>query len=145
MGLPILLVKGNLTASQKEYLATLDSNEVYLVGGTKAVPSAVESYFESNGYDVTRFAGANRYETSTLVAEAFFSYSEAAVLAYGRNFPDGLSGGPLAMSLGAPIVLVEKSKTSFAKAYIEEAEVEKVAVMGGTAAMADETVKAVFK
>lgn len=145
VGLSILLVKGNLTASQKEYLATLDSNEVYLVGGTKAVPSAVESYFESNGYDVTRFAGANRYETSTLVAEAFFSYSEAAVLAYGRNFPDGLSGGPLAMSLGAPIVLVEKSKTSFAKAYIEEAEVEKVAVMGGTAAMADETVKAVFK
>lgn len=34
---------------------------------------------------------------------------ETVVLAYAQNFPDGLSGGSLALSLNAPLLLVDQS------------------------------------
>ena len=73
-----------------------------------------------------------------------------AVIEYlqGQNGAD-LTSADVAEALGLEKRQVDGIFTSAIQrkqlGFREEAEVEKVAVMGGTAAMADETVKAVFK
>lgn len=135
VGKPIVLtsVRG-LNDSQKAYLRNVKIKDVYLIGGTGAVSNSVGNQFKIYDDDgkVRRISGANRYETSTEIAEKFFpGGNEIAVLAYAMDFPDGLSGGPLAMSLDAPLLLVDGMRYSDAAEYVRNAEVEKLVVMGG--------------
>ena len=118
--------------------------KVSLIGGEKAVSKNVENYLAKN-YTLDRIAGKNRYETSAMIAERFFSHAETAVVAYGLNFPDGLSGGPLAMSLEAPMLLMTDSETAEASAYVETAGVLHIAVMGGTTLIKDQAVLDLIK
>lgn len=104
-GCPILLVGQSLTQMQKDFLARAWPGRIYIIGGYTAVSEAVEESLLPYGRDVLRLAGSNRHETSVMVAEAFFPEARAAVAAYSLNFPDGLSGGPLAFRLKAPLLL----------------------------------------
>ncbi|MBP3384905.1 MAG: cell wall-binding repeat-containing protein, partial [Firmicutes bacterium] len=103
-GKPIMLVGSKLSADQKAYLNTLGTSKYYLIGGTGVVSKGIANEIAKYG-TVKRVAGADRYATSVEVAKTFFKDSKTVVLAYGQNFPDGLSGAPLALSLGAPLVL----------------------------------------
>lgn len=152
VGLPILLVGTSLTAEQKEYLATLSGDHFYVIGGTGAVSAAAESAIKavatSTGSTRTsdRLAGADRYKTSTLVAQTFFEDEiDNVVLAYARNFPDGLSGGPLAMAIGAPLVLTDSANTAAAKAYVGSTWINRVVTIGGTALISDAAVNNIMK
>ena len=144
VGKPILLVYEKITAKQQSYLDTLSTKNMYLIGGTGAVSKAVEK--DLNGYTLKRFAGANRFETSTMVANEFFPKSECIVLAYGYNFPDGLSGGPLAMSIGAPLVLTsnESACVNTARNYAITAGVSKAVVLGGKTLISDQSVMSII-
>ena len=70
-------------------------------------PSSVPSKIKA----VNRFGGANRYETSKVIAENNFKNYDMknVVIASGNNFPDGLSGVTLARRLNAPLLLVDKN------------------------------------
>jgi putative cell wall-binding protein len=60
---------------------------------------------------ITRVAGENRFSTSAAVSMAAFptaGSAKAVVLASGRNFPDALSGVPLATTTQGPLLLTEK-------------------------------------
>lgn len=142
-GKPILLVDKEITATQSNLLDDLQFDElkIYIVGGTGAVNNSVEK--ESAQYGVVkRLAGKTRYDTSKAVADEFFgNTSKAVVLAYGQNFPDGLAGGPLAMSIQAPLLLVENSAYSKAAAYVEQAEVTRGVVLGGPSLISDDVFK----
>lgn len=142
VGLPILLVKDGLTAAQKEFLSTT-SGEKIIIGGTGAVSHNVENALKSYGA-VRRIGGSNRYETSVLVAKAFFNAPTAAVLAYAQNFPDGLCGGPLAYSLDAPLILTATGKESAAAAYTAEAGIASGYILGGTSLISDASANRVF-
>ncbi|MFY9547933.1 cell wall-binding repeat-containing protein, partial [Miniphocaeibacter sp.] len=50
-------------------------------------------------------AGADRYETSVLVAEQVYVKPKHAVIASGEVFPDAIVGAPYAAKNGYPIVL----------------------------------------
>ena len=149
-GLPIMIVGDKLTDSQIAYLKTLGGNDTYyIVGGTAAVSSEVEKQLKSlNLGTVNRLAGEDRYETSALIAETFYSRTTLAYLASGDDFPDGLTGGVLAGlsrdGKGAPLLLVNERNTSPAASYIEDAGVRTVTAIGGTAVISDETLKAVI-
>ncbi|MBQ8856609.1 MAG: cell wall-binding repeat-containing protein, partial [Lachnospiraceae bacterium] len=91
-----------------------------------------------------RVSGKTRYETSVAVANTFFADVEEAVVASGKNFPDGLCGGPLAAAMNAPLILTADGKTDAAAAYMADNEVVSGFVLGGTGALADETVVDVF-
>jgi putative cell wall-binding protein len=146
VGKPILLVGNTLTDEQKTYLASLGKKNYYVIGGTGAVKTAVYNELKTYG-SVKRVAGANRYETSAEVAKTFFKDgSDAVVLAYGLNFPDGLSGGPLAMSLGAPLLLVSSNSTNnaSASAYVTAKTVDKAICLGGSALISDTAVKEIL-
>ena len=149
-GLPIMIVGDKLTDSQIAYLKTLGGNDTYyIVGGTAAVSSEVEKQLKSlNLGTVNRLAGEDRYETSALIAETFYSRTTLAYLASGDDFPDGLTGGVLAGlsrdGKGAPLLLVNERNTSPAASYIEDAGVRTVKAIGGTAVISGETLKAVI-
>jgi putative cell wall-binding protein len=61
------------------------------------------------GYTVQRLGGANRYETSVLINNAFFSPVQPQVfIASGQNFPDALGGAALAGAKHAPLFTAPK-------------------------------------
>ena len=141
-GLPILLVKDGLYANQKEFLKSNGGNFI-VVGGINAVNATVEKQLTSYG-SVKRLAGNTRYDTSVLVAKEFFSNPTSAVLAYAQNFPDGLSGGPLAYALKAPLILTDNNKPAAAVNYGTSLGIKSGYVMGGTTLISDAVAGKVF-
>ncbi|MBQ2879767.1 MAG: cell wall-binding repeat-containing protein, partial [Anaerotignum sp.] len=141
-GKPILMVGNFLTANQKAFLGKEDSDYT-IIGGPLAVNTNVETELTAFG-DVSRVYGTSRFDTSVVVAEKFFSNPVSMVLAYAQNFPDGLSGGPLAYNVDGPLVLTQNGKQAAAKAYADENGIKGGYVMGGTMLIADDTVRDIF-
>ena len=140
---PILLVKDSLRATQVNYLKTLGTKNFYLIGGTNAVNKRIESALSTYG-TTQRIEGATRYYTSVNIAKTFFPNAKTAVLAYAQNFPDGLSGGCLACSMNAPLILTSNGKQAPAVAYAKEAGITGGAVLGGTGLIPDKVVRSIF-
>ncbi len=144
-GLPILLVyneSGELMDSQKEYLATLDS-EYYVIGGTGAVSNETARHLFNYGL-VYRVGGDNRFETSVKVAKIFMGYPSEAVLAYAWNYPDGLCGGPLAYVKGCPLILTMTGYEQEADAYTQSWYIMGGTVLGSTKLISDQSARMIF-
>ncbi len=139
-GLPILLVEKNLTDEQINVLNNLSSKKIYIIGGENAVSSVIENELLVYG-DVTRLAGETRYDTSVLVAKKFFDEPNGMVLAYGQNFPDGLSGGSLAHALKSPLILTNNSSASIANEYSKELKCNASYVLGGSKLVSNSSAK----
>ena len=144
VGKPILLVGNALTDTQKQFIMGLSSKQFYLIGGTGAVKTDVENDLKDMGFEPERLWGETRYETSTAVAKKFFEKAKTVVLAYALNFPDGLSGGPLAMLKDAPIVLTDSNTTAAAKDYVKSADIANSITLGGPALISDIAVKTIM-
>lgn len=143
-GKPILLVDDRLTSSQKTTLRR-QSGRFYLIGGTGAVSQSVESECKKIGHTL-RVAGTDRYKTSIAVAEQFFgSETENVALARAYNFPDGLAGGPFALSMKAPLLLVENTEYVDAKQYLKKNNISKGFIFGGKGALEDNLAKNLFQ
>ena len=149
VGKPILLVDNRgLTKAQKTYLDKANVQDIYLIGGADVVSDKVGKELKSYDKDskTERIAGDNRYKTSVAVAKAFFpDKCDTAVLAYGMKFPDGLAGGPLAISMGSPLLLVEDTAYADAKAYGSSVGISRLAVLGGTDVISDATAKRILQ
>ena len=138
--LPILLVHNTLSQEQQAFLATT-SGKFVIIGGEAAVSARLEAELDALG-DVERVGGANRYETSVLVAKRFVPNPDAVLLAYARNYPDGLCGGPLAVSMNAALILTDNYAPGAADAYVDG--ISSGIVVGGTGLISDEAVISVF-
>lgn len=149
VGKPILLVAGSgVDDTQKKYLGSLKIKDIYLIGGTGVVSDKIGTQLKKYDQDdkCERVAGQNRYLTSVAVAKEFFPKgSDSTVLAYAMNFPDGLAGGPLALSIKAPLILTDNSGYSDAVAYAKSAGIKKAVVLGGPTLISDSVVKNVIK
>ncbi len=112
----------------------------------------VDYYFSAFAYSndpvVMRIAGEDRYETAVEIAKTGFEegYTPEVVLATGQNFPDALAGAPLALQLGAPILL---SPTKELPASVKEAltyfGTEHVTILGGATAISKNIEKSLTK
>ena len=142
--LPILLVWKNLTDAQRAFLDNLNGNKFYIIGGENAVSSNMEAQMKTYG-QVERIGGKNRFETSVLIAEAFFTDPQDAVLAYAWNFPDGLCGGGLAAAMDAPLILTMNKYEAKAKEYARKEGLSSGYVLGSGELIADDTVAAIFE
>lgn len=142
---PILLVKpgDEMTAGQKAVLEKVSGGTIYIIGGEGAVSGEIERELK-NYATVQRISGGSRYETSAAVAETFFGKVDTVLIASGKNFPDGLCGGPLAAALGAPLILTTDGKTEKAAAYVKENDIVTGYVLGGEGAVKDSTAVEVF-
>lgn len=144
-GAPILLSgQDSLPASVGEELERLEVDEVTLLGGSAAVSEEVEAAVSEleTAPDVTRLAGADRYETAATVAEAAGAPSGEVALALGTDFPDAVAAGALAASPArVPVLLTEPDAVPGATLEaIGELGAGEVLVLGGPAAI-DESVE----
>ena len=150
-GSPIILVKNEIQSFQKEYLQDLTGKKIYIIGGEGAVNEKIFSSFEAFG-TVERIGGTDRYETSALFADKFFDNCEGAVLAYGKDFPDGLCGGALANIKGVPLLLTAEGKIDAARSFIakkagsfiDDGGKIKADILGGPALISDENALTAF-
>ncbi|MBQ0005299.1 MAG: cell wall-binding repeat-containing protein [Clostridiales bacterium] len=132
---PILLVGASLTDSQKVFLQSNESKNGYVIGGTASVSETTKGQIKSIRGDLNleRIYGQNRYETSLRIAEYFFGDKDidTVVVSYGKNFPDGLSGGPVAIKLEAPLILAETAVTSHVESFTKKKKIKQILVIGG--------------
>jgi len=144
VGKPIILVRDVIQGNQEEYLSSLAGKKFYVIGGEVAVSPDVEAVFKELG-ETERIWGDNRFATSTAVAKRFFDEPETAVIAYGMNFPDGLSGGPLAYAMNAPLLLAgNNGMEQDAAAYAAEMGIDHGVVLGGEILISDTSAKTIF-
>ena len=145
-GKPILLVwneSGALYGNQPSYLAGLKNCTFTIVGGENAVGKSLENQLKQYG-SVSRLAGADRFETSVLVAKKYFGSVDDAVLAYAWNFPDGLCGGPLASVMKCPLILTMDRYEAKAVDYVQGEGVKIGVVLGSGELISDATAKKIF-
>ena len=142
-GLPILMVGGGaLKDFQIAFLEGLESCRFTIIGGKAAVSEALEEILAQYG-SVRRLSGTNREATSVLVAQTYFQNPNHILLAYSRNFPDGLCGGPLAYALNAPLILTSAGQETIAADYAATTPVVRAYILGGTSALSNQTVEKV--
>lgn len=112
---PVLLTPAHeLHDSAASYLRNLQVEHVVLMGGTGALSVDVEASIRALGIEVTRLAGATRYDTAVKAAELTtgrysgdcFSTRRAG-LARARVPFDSFSAGPLLGRLCAPLLLAD--------------------------------------
>ncbi|MDO9397994.1 MAG: ExeM/NucH family extracellular endonuclease [Herbiconiux sp.] len=131
---PILLTpRAALPATVLDEIERLGADEVVIVGGPDSVGAGIATELRSVA-SVSRIQGADRYETSRLVAESAFGDGAAeAVVAAGANFADALSAGA-AIDGAGPVVLVDGTAATLdapTAALLEGLDADEIAVVGG--------------
>lgn len=137
VGGAVLLSAGNLLpAETATYLSLLRSAgvQIYAVGGPAAQASAGMA---------TPIVGADRYATAAALSDIFAGGAASAIIASGRNFPDGLAAGALAARLQAALYLSDpralSPATAQALAKLPARQASKV--VGGPAAISDAVIQ----
>ena len=111
---PILLVpRSSLPLVVRDEIMRLGASRCYIVGGTAVIDEAVRSAIDAiPGMSApVRIGGADRYETSALVADAVFTKDSAVdwplfgAIARGDLFADALALAPMAWAAKIPILL----------------------------------------
>ncbi len=110
------------------------------VGSTLTLASAAAA----SSITVTRYQGADRYDTSAAIVDANYSPGVPVVyIASGLNFPDALAGGAAAANAGGPLLLVEPSAIPPAVASeLTRLSPASIVVLGGSPAVSDVVVTA---
>lgn len=128
---PVLITKSNqLDSKAISELKRLKVNKVFIIGGTGAVSQSVEKIINSSGITTERLYGANRYETSTKIAEKMDT-KNGVVLVSGDDYPGALFMAPIAAKKGMPIILVQRdSIPDCVKGYLKNKNIPKYYVIG---------------
>lgn len=95
--------------------------------------------------EVARLSGPDRYATAASIARHVFpTGADRVLLASGEAFPDGLSAAPVAMRLGAPIVLTARDHLpTDTRAVLADLGPAEIVVVGGSAAVSEHVVREV--
>lgn len=110
LGGPLVLVPAADGDQLRPARAVLEKSRaavVHVVGGTGAVPTRVaDAIVKGLPASITRYAGGDRFQTSSLLLEAHFPTGSPAVFwANGMNFPDAVAGSAAAGASGAALAL----------------------------------------
>ncbi|MET0887030.1 MAG: cell wall-binding repeat-containing protein [Mycetocola sp.] len=139
-GGPLLLVAETIVpASTLSELKRLKPKKIVVVGGTGAVNSKVASALKAVA-PVQRIAGADRFETSQLIAATVFPKVASAYLATGWDFADALSAGAAAGAAKTPVLLVDGKAKKADKATLNVLSAigaTKVTIAGGPGAITE--------
>lgn len=138
---PILLSKKNdLTPVTKKAISDWKIEKATIAGQTNTISAMVEKDVTNVIKKTSRLGGADRYETSAIIAKAAVPDSTLGVYTSGEVFADALVAGPYAGINKAPVLLVNKDRvpTSIAK-YTKESKINRAVVIGGTSTVYDST------
>ncbi len=142
---PTLLTRpDSLPDATAEALDALDPTTIRIIGGPAAVSDDVAQELEGFGAVVERIGGADRYETSALMAADFPVGLPVVFVATGEDFPDALSGGAAAARADAPVLLTRGGDLPVATAdALRNLAPQSVIVLGGPGAVSDEVFNAI--
>ena len=148
LGAPVLMTPPTeVRADALEFLQRVGASDVLLVSAgahtqTRSISSSVASALESAGLDVEWVGGADQYETGVEVARragtagTLGDFGPTAIVASGEVFADALVAGPLSARGRHPVLLSPQARLdSSVEAYLSEAGIRHVVLMGGTAAL----------
>ncbi len=136
---PLLLTQGTtLPKATADALVKVlaKGGRVYVLGGLRAVQESVATQLSTMGYQVTRYAGVDRYATAVAVADALGDPG-TVLLATGADFPDALAAGPAAAHVQGAVLLTDGAKLPPATSAYLAAHAGQVYAVGGPAANAD--------
>jgi acyl-homoserine lactone acylase PvdQ/putative cell wall-binding protein len=136
-GAPLLLTAaGELSGATRHEIRRLGAVRAVVLGGTAAISGAVADALESEGLEVERVAGDDRFATAVAVVERL-GRTDRFVVADGGDFPDALAAGPYAVADDRAILLV--STDSIPEVVTGAlAEATDVVVAGGPSAVSTE-------
>ena len=136
-GGPLLLTDpGYLPGVIRSEINRLRPTQIVVVGGTGAVSDTVYNELAALAPTIRRDSGPDRFSTSRLIAERAFTGRtvSTAFIATGHDFPDALSAGAAAATLGAPVILVDGTSGALdggAQYLMQRLGVTKVFIAGG--------------
>ncbi|GAB7191749.1 hypothetical protein NUM3379_24570 [Kineococcus sp. NUM-3379] len=118
---PILYARnGTLTAETAAEVTRLNVPNVFLVGGTGVLPETIRAEAALTGKTITRYGGADRYETSAAAAtnnDGTIAVQPGRVfIAAGTGLADALAAGPIAYNKDYPILLTRPNAVPAATA-----------------------------
>ena len=137
---PILLTQRNaIPAVSNAALNRLAPSRIVLLGGTAAISSAVENDLRSRFSNVTRLAGADRYETAAAISQWQFTGGASTVyVATGLKFLDALVAGPRAAAENAPLLLVTSNGVPPATAReLQRLKPDRIVLVGSSGVVSD--------
>ena len=136
-GGPILLINNTDTVIDKvlTWVKTNVAKEsmVYIVGGKGVIPESVETKLE--GYEVTRFAGSNRYKTNISVLKSVEpEIGSEIIVCYGTSFADGIC----ASIVNKPVMLVANKLIKEQLDWLKTVSIKKFYLIGGESVVSKE-------
>ncbi len=146
-GGPILLVEPtSIPSATASELSRLAPARIVVLGGTTVISDGVKAALDryTTG-SVTRLAGGDRFATSVQISRSAYGSagSDAAFVATGTTFPDGLAGGPVAALVPGPLLLVSPTQLpSSTRGELQRLNPDKVYVLGGTGVVSPAVVSA---
>lgn len=115
---------------------------VYVLGGTAAISTQVDTTLTSIGYLPKRVFGNDRFATAVAIADQMGDPT-TVFEATGLNFPDALAGGPAAIKSGGVILLTNGDRQATAtSAYLAAHPGGQHYALGGPATRADTSAQA---
>ena len=145
---PLLLVPsaGPLPETVVEEVQRLGSTRAVILGGEAAVQPAVDQELQDLGLAVERRAGGSRFETAIDIARNDASEADTVILARAfpapgatdltQGFADSIAAGGMSAEFGWPVLLTQTDTLAEpTRAYLAEAGITQVEIMGGTAAI----------
>jgi len=140
-GGPVLLTEPDaLPDVVADELRRLQPSHVVILGGTAVISTAVESAIDAivSG-SPTRLAGDDRYATSAAISASHFQPGvPVAYVASGLNFPDALSGAPLAGLTDGPVLLTAPDGVPDVVAdELRRLAPSRIVILGGTSVIGD--------
>lgn len=132
-GGPLLLTEPNrLRPEVLAELQRLNTSAVFILGGGGAISAKVENDLKSNGIQVYRIQGKDRYETAANIATTAVESSNRAFLASGNAFADALSISSYAASKGIPLLLTDTRKLPDSTlSALQKMGVSEITLIGG--------------
>lgn len=139
---PLLLtMPTGLSDSAVAEIKRLSPNTIKIVGGPSVVSADVEAALKQLAGTVVRYQGDNRYGTAAAIAGQWTETGKTVYLAFGRNFPDALSGGSGAAKEQAPLLLSENTTlTGPTVETLGRLNPSRVILVGGTGVLSSDLV-----
>lgn len=145
---PLLLTDTQvLSAQTAAELERLGVESIRVMGGNQAISDAVTMDLESRGYEVQRWSGRDRSETSVLLAQELFPSATHVLVAraFGtpqdatQGFVDSIAAGNFSAGTAIPMLLTESQRLNGrVRDYLEDSTVESALIVGGTVAVSQQ-------
>ena len=140
---PILLVRVNaIDKSVEDVIKSSKASLINIAGGEKSVSENTKANIKKiSNATVNRMGGADRYETSILLAK-YSGAKEVVVVASGEDFADALVAAPFSAQQKGAILLTNKDKLSDnAEKFIKDTKFNKSYVIGGEKSVSEKVIE----